>query len=120
MILLISEKQIEDIRKKAEEIYERYSLQFDHHTAKSIEFIDVYQLNKFNATKMGVVSETVKKFNEKFKGLAEIDFECISEYISLDYDNKKAKENKILIESELKNRNLCIVDGIGDNDSQDL
>ena len=36
-VMEISEKQIEDIRKKAEEIYERYSLQFDHHTAKSIE-----------------------------------------------------------------------------------
>jgi len=87
---------------------------------KSIEFIDVYQLDKFNTTKMGVVSKIIEKFNEKFKGLAEIDFECISEYISLDYDNKKAKENKILIESELKNRNLCIVDSIGDNASQDL
>ena len=74
---------------------------------KSIEFIDVYQLDKFNTTKMGVVSKIIEKFNEKFKGLAEIDFECISEYISLDYDNKKAKENKILIESELKNRNIC-------------
>ena len=87
---------------------------------KNIEFIDVYQLDKFNATKMGVVSDIMKKFNKKFKGLAEIDFECISEYTSLDYDNKKAKENKILIESELKNRNLCIVDGIGDNASHDL
>lgn len=93
--------------------------QLDGHKNR-ISFIDVYKLNKFNSTKMGVVSEIIQTFNEKFKGLAEINFECISEYISLDYDNKKAKENKILIESELKNRNLCIVDGIEDSASQDL
>ena len=33
----ISKKQIEEMSQKAEEIYERYSLQFDHHTAGDME-----------------------------------------------------------------------------------
>ena len=93
--------------------------QLDGHKNR-ISFINVYKLNKFNSTKMGVVAEIVQTFNENFKGLAEIDFEYISEYFSLDYNNKKVKENEMLIKAELKNKNLCIVDSIGDNASQDL
>ena len=93
--------------------------QLDGHKNR-ISFINVYKLNKFNSTKMGVVAEIVQTFNENFKGLAEIDFEYISEYFSLDYNNKKVKENEMLIKAELKSKNLCLVDGIGDNESQDL
>lgn len=66
-VMEISEKQIEDIRKKAEEIYERYSLQFDHHTAKSIEEHDKnflfqdYQFHSiFNGDNHYVTVETDK------------------------------------------------------------
>ena len=58
---------------------------------KSIEFIDVYQLNKFNATKMGVVSEIVKKFNKNLKDLLKSTLNAYRNIFHLIMTTKKLK-----------------------------
>lgn len=94
--------------------------QIDGEKTSSIHFLDIHSIQDFEKSKMGVVSDVILQFNEKFAGLAEINFADITDYISLDYDRNTAKENTTLIQSALENTKIRIIDGIGDEYSQEF
>lgn len=84
----------------------------------SIDFLRIDSLKGFEASKMGIVSEVIQRFNEQFARLAEIGFTEIPDYIFIDYDNHVKRENAALIQSALEAASVRIVDGIGDDYSK--
>lgn len=79
-----------------------------------IPFLDISNLENFEETKIGVLSEVVDKFNKKYKNIASISFEEIEECESLEYTAVTAKENKNAIATALSDKKIKIVDLIGD------
>lgn len=92
--------------------------QVDGEKTGFIHFMELGSFQGFEKSKMGIVSEIMLQFHQKYKDCAEIAFEDITEYDSIDYDRNTLKENNALISSALEKANIRIVDGIGDADSQ--
>ena len=83
-----------------------------------IDFLKIGSVNAFESSKMGVVSTTIQRFNEQFSEFAEIGFREVTDYVSLRYAPNIETENKVFVETILKEEKVRIVDGIGDDYSQ--
>ena len=87
--------------------------------AKSeIEFLNLQNQKKFAASKVGVLSGIVHAFNDKYKDIAHIDFKKIDVVKRVDYTRTVAKENVGIIEKRLNDKEIHIVDLIGDSYSE--
>lgn len=126
-------------KKKKFEDYPRYVLSTTHNTLRrklkedeapvfiqrqvdgkktNIDFLNVINFEQFSKSKMGILSETVLRFNEVFKNMAHIDFDEISEYTTFDGVRYKVKEDKDFIKEKLQTQTIRIVDTIDNEESK--
>lgn len=83
-----------------------------------IPFLDIQSEEKFAKTKMGVLQDTIQRFNHKYEGMAKLCFDVKEIAERVDYSKRAAKENHAHIRDELTKIGTHIVDQIGDNYSQ--
>lgn len=83
-----------------------------------IPFLDLQNSKKFAASKVGMLCGIVNVFNEKYIGIAHIDFKKINVAKRHDYTRIVAKENVEIIAKRLNNHKIHIVDLIGDSYSE--
>lgn len=80
-----------------------------------IPFMDIQNLEKFEATKMGVVASVLFQFNKKYEGLCKLRFQSIDEYVAADSPKALIRENKLSVRQLLESLNIRLVNYIGDN-----
>lgn len=80
-----------------------------------IPFMDIQNFDKFQMSKMGVVSYVIKQFNDNYQGMCNLEFTIIQNFDTVDNANILIKENKVAIKNMLKNINFKIVDLINDD-----
>lgn len=86
----------------------------------NIKFLDVYNFNNFNKTKMGIIRKVLDIFNDKYSEICKISFKQIAVNTSITCRKKKGKlisENVTNIQSMLNEIGVNIVDSIGNNES---
>lgn len=83
-----------------------------------IPFLDIQSIEKFNQSKMGILSSVIESFNNNFKNIANIEFEDIAQYEAVDYTRTVAKENSKIVSDLLSSKPVKIVDCIDDDYSK--
>ena len=89
--------------------------QTDGERTSNIDFFDIYHFEK---SKMGILAETVVKFNDKFRNMAELDFDNVPEYMALDGTNFTKAYNKKFIREKFEAQSIRIVDMIQNDNSK--
>lgn len=84
-----------------------------------ISFINVKNIAEFEKSKMGMVSYIMLRFNEQFSGIANIDFQDITDYISHDCIKHDRQADIKFIKEKLQSPKIFIVDKISDDYSQE-
>ncbi len=82
-----------------------------------IPFLDIFNTSSFESTKIGVLADVVKSFNERYSGMAKIEFQAISEYRSID-TKSTAKENLTAIKAFLAGKSIKVVDCVKNEQSK--
>lgn len=59
-----------------------------------ITFLDIQNIDRFNQSKMGILTTVLENFNDKFSDIAYLEFASITNYIALDYTRSVANENR--------------------------
>lgn len=85
-----------------------------------IAFLDIQNIDRFNQSKMGILTTVLENFNDRFSSIAHLDFESITDYKALDYTRSVANENKQAISDLLSIKPIKIVDCIDDEYSKIL
>lgn len=83
-----------------------------------IAFLDIQNIDRFNQSKMGILTTVLENFNDRFSSIAYLDFESITDYKALDYTSSVANENKQAISDLLSITPIKIVDCIDDEYSK--
>ena len=83
-----------------------------------IAFLDIQNIDRFNQSKMGILTTVLENFNDRFSSIAHLDFESITDYKALDYTRSVANENKQAIADLLSIKPIKIVDCIDDEYSK--
>lgn len=83
-----------------------------------IAFLDIQNIDRFNQSKMGILTTVLENFNDRFSSIAHLDFESITDYKALDYTRSVANENKQVISDLLSIKPIKIVDCIDDEYSK--
>lgn len=83
-----------------------------------IAFLDIQNIDRFNQSKMGILTTVLENFNDRFSSIAHLEFESITDYKALDYTRSVANENKQAISDLLSIKPIKIVDGIDDEYSK--
>jgi len=79
-----------------------------------IPFINLHNIEYFARSKMGVLENVIRSFNEQYSGVCSIAFKEINNYLSVDHSRNIAKENELLIKKLLSENNIKIIDEIND------
>lgn len=89
---------------------------FDEKTSKI--FIDISNEKAFDESKMGIIAKVISQFNEKYKGLANLDFEQQELASTIDYSSNREKRllSKRLTKI-LSKQKVVLVNLIGDEKS---
>lgn len=106
-------------RKLTEDKEDEFILRQLDGSKSDVGFLDTQSIEKFKATKMGVLSSVVECFDENYENFAHIEFAQVSTSICIDHDLKAKKENKKAVEQAL-NLPIRLVDQIKDPHSLDF
>lgn len=77
-----------------------------------IAFLDIQNIDRFNQSKMGILTTVLENFNDRFSDIAHLEFASITNYKVLDYTRSVANENKQVISDLLSIKPIKIVDCI--------
>lgn len=80
-----------------------------------IPFMDIQNLEKFKASKMGIVASILAYFNMKYEGVCHIEFESIADYLAADSPRALVRENGRAVRTLLADRKIRLVDYICDD-----
>lgn len=83
-----------------------------------IAFLDIQNIDRFNQSKMGILTTVLENFNDRFSDIAHLEFASITNYKALDYTRSVANENKQIIADLLSVKPIKIVDCIDDEYSK--
>lgn len=83
-----------------------------------IPFLDIQNTERFEASKMGVLTEVIQKFNKKYSGVCSLRFKEISDYSSLECSKSLISKNNKIVREYLESTDIKIVDLIGDDYSK--
>lgn len=83
-----------------------------------IAFLDIQNIDRFNQSKMGILTTVLENFNDRFSDIAHLEFASITNYKVLDYTRSVANENKQVISNLLNIKPIKIVDCIDDDYSK--
>ena len=78
-------------------------------TKSEITFLNISKADSYEATKVGVLTHIVEKFNKQYDGLTRIEFRSIFEFTTIDTKNT-AKENIFAVKCFLSNHDIKIID----------
>ena len=106
-------------RKLIEDKEDEFILRQLDGSKSDVGFLDTQSIEKFKATKMGVLSSVVECFNENYENFAHIEFAQVSTSICIDHDLNAKKENKKAVKQAL-NLPIRLVDQIKDEYSVDF
>ena len=87
-------------------------------TKTEIAFLDIQNIDRFNQSKMGILTTVLENFNDRFSDIAHLEFASITNYRALDYTRSVANENKQAISNLLSIKPIKIVDCIDDEYSK--
>ena len=108
-------------RKTKENIAEEFIQRQIYNCKFNIDFLKITKEKEdFENSKMGVLNEIITRFNFKFKNLAKIDFESISEYISVNRNRVQINEDESLRKEVLHGKKFRIIDLVRDDKSGDF
>lgn len=79
-----------------------------------IPFLDIQNIKRFEACKMGILTAVINTFNSKYDHIAHIELGCVDTMQQIDYSKKGAKEDTEKIGNHLLERGVHVVDFIGD------
>ena len=105
-------------RKLKEDDEEIFILRQIDHKKSDIVFLDISDIDSFEASKMGMLQKTLRLFNDTYIGMAALNL--ASEEINdlVDYDtNQKKREEKIRID-DLRDFSVKIIDEVGNELSE--
>ncbi len=85
---------------------------------EEITFLHSRDLKKFEASKVGVISNVLDAFNNKYSGIAHVEFYEADVTNRIDYKNRSARENIKRVQGVLREYGLQIVDKIDDEYSR--
>ena len=83
-----------------------------------IAFLDIQNIDRFNQSKMGILTTVLENFNDRFSDIAHLEFASITNYKALDYTRSVANENRQAILDLLSVKPIKIVDCIDDEYSK--
>ena len=83
-----------------------------------IKFLDLSDIDNFQSCKNGALLRAVELFNNKYEGMAKMDFERIS-FDSFEPHQNKNKELKNRVQKIISKKQVQIVDLVQDVDSED-
>lgn len=83
-----------------------------------ITFLDIQNIDRFNQSKMGILTTVLENFNDRFSDIAHLEFASITDYKALDYTRSVANENRQAILELLSVKPIKIVDCIDDEYSK--
>ncbi len=81
----------------------------------NVEFLNISNKASFEKSKMGILQNAIRRFNNRYQGICNLSFRSITEYSSIEdksADRRKKTEIKAITDM-LKNRPIKIVDQIG-------
>jgi len=84
-----------------------------------IGFLDTKSIDKFKATKMGILASVIESFNENYEDVAHIEFSQVAASQCIDHDLTAKKANKNAVTQALKHP-VHLVDQINDEHSEDF
>lgn len=84
-----------------------------------IGFLDTKSIDKFKATKMGMLATIIESFNENYEEIAHIEFTQVVASLCVDHDLTAKKANKNAVKQALK-QPICLIDQINDDHSEDF
>lgn len=84
-----------------------------------IGFLDTKSIDKFKATKMGILASVIESFNENYEDVAHIEFSQVAASQCIDHDLTAKKANKNAVKQAL-NHPVRLVDQINDEHSEDF
>lgn len=84
-----------------------------------IGFLDTKSIDKFKATKMGILASVIESFNENYEDVAHIEFSQVAASQCIDHDLTAKKANKNAVKQALKHP-VRLVDQINDEHSEDF
>ena len=90
---------------------------FNDKTSKT--FLDISDYKSFDESKMGIVAKVISQFNEKYKGMAKLDFEQQELESSIEYSSNR--EKRLLSEQLIKllsKQKVVLQDLISDEKSE--
>ena len=105
-------------RKLKEDKEDCYILRQTDGMKSEITFLDIRSKDKFEQSKMGVLDNVIKTFNEKYSGICSIRFAEKTVDHRLDYSKAIQKENIKRIRMILSEKSIHIVDLISDEYSK--
>ena len=76
--------------------------------------MDISGIKSFDSSKMGVTSNTISSFNEKYKGYANISFKELTTYSSIDCSSKLKKADNDRVTEIIRSKGIKIIDCISD------
>lgn len=85
-----------------------------------ITFLDIRGIEYYKQCKLGVITNVLKKFNEKYPQYVEVQFQKIPNLRELVVEPKLSEKTKDLIGRLIKEQPIRIVDTIGDSYSGDF
>lgn len=89
------------------------------HNKYNIPFLDIgKEKSSFDNSKMGVAADVIKRFNEKFKNLACLDFKEISEYKTIGRNRSCINEAKSIKAAALDGKKIRIIDLVQENSTE--
>lgn len=83
-----------------------------------LPFMNIRNIKSFEVTKMGVLTDLLSNFNEKYSGYCHLELHSITEYESLNLSNKIVKEDADTVHKRISEIGIQIVDCIGDKNSE--
>ncbi len=92
--------------------------QVDNHK-NEIAFLDISSAKAYASSKVGVLSQIVEGFNSRYFGMAEIEFQSVRDYATID-TKSTAKENELAVKAFLSDKTVKLIDCVKNQQSEEL
>ena len=104
-------------RKLADDKEDEFILRQLDGEKNDIGFLDTKSIDRFNATKMGVLACVIECFNENYEKIAHVEFSQVAASQCIDHDLTAKKANKNAVKQALK-QPIRLIDQINDEHSE--
>lgn len=82
-----------------------------------IPFLDIRSAKAYSSSKVGVLSQIVESFNSRYFGMAEIEFQSVRDFATID-TKYTAKENEFAVKAFLSDKTVKLIDCVKNQQSE--